>query len=530
MDQKEFEKQVLTELQGQYPDLHFELRDVEKLQSGPYRGLAVSREGSQVTALINIAPFHARVESDEDFRRVTRDLSAKVEAAMRETAMIDPERISDYGKVQGMLSVQLVCAYTNRELLGKYPHRVIGDMAMIVRINMGEKDGQTMSAAVTNSMLESFGISKETLFSDAITTGMYRNPPTLCTIMEELGGMLDMPVPAEPKPGTVPCFWVATTEQKSYGAAVILYPGFLDEAAKKIGSDFYIIPSSVHEMLFLPDTGEVKADDLARIQHEVNETELMPEELLSHKIFYYDAAERKLELASEHEARKVGKTADGPEVQHLEQSYGERPSRPDETHKATETPVKGDEWMEELLAESLPDKLPWPENSIPGETIHVLLIEPEKYPREVEISNDLKGLQGVVGGMIETVYPFDDEACIVCNDMGKLDGLPLNRALKDEKGSVADVIAGPFLIVGLQGDGFRSLDAEQMSCYAEQFHQPEVFIQMGRRIMALPIPDESVRLKEARRSAASKESGKDVGSKKAETGKDKARVSRNPER
>ena len=69
-------------------------------------------------------------------------------------------------------------------------------------------------------------------------------------------------------------------------------------------------------------------------------------------------------------------------------------------------------------------------------TLSVLKIAPGQYPQQVEIDNDLKTLQQAVGGSIGASYPFADPVAIVYNDDGKLMGLPLNRALRDEDGTL----------------------------------------------------------------------------------------------
>ena len=68
--------------------------------------------------------------------------------------------------------------------------------------------------------------------------------------------------------------------------------------------------------------------------------------------------------------------------------------------------------------------------------ITVLIVEPEKAPYVKEISDDLESLQHEVSGYIQAVYPFDDNVAILCNEEGKLHGLPLNRALYDEDGTL----------------------------------------------------------------------------------------------
>lgn len=125
--------------------------------------------------------------------------------------------------------------------------------------------------------------------------------------------------------------------------------------------------------------------------------------------------------------------------------------------------------------------------------MNVLIIKPNEYPRPIEIKNQLEDLQAAVGGYIECVYPFEDKVGLVVNDEGKLMGLPLNRALRDEKDMIYDILAGNFLVVGLTEDDFCSLTPEQMEKYEKLFHQPEAFLKLGKEILSFPIPDRCVK-------------------------------------
>ena len=142
------------------------------------------------------------------------------------------------------------------------------------------------------------------------------------------------------------------------------------------------------------------------------------------------------------------------------------------------------------------------------ETMTVLLVEPGNYPRPVEMGKELEDLQNAVGGFIEVVYPFDDPVGLVMNEEGKIEGLPLNRALRDDEGQIYDVIAGSFLVVGLTEESFGSLTPDQVKKFEQHFHQPEVFVQMGRGIMALPLPDEAIENKSAKTPEAAKDEPK----------------------
>jgi hypothetical protein len=134
---------------------------------------------------------------------------------------------------------------------------------------------------------------------------------------------------------------------------------------------------------------------------------------------------------------------------------------------------------EALFAEDEPEQ---------PKSLTVLLVEPNRYPKVVEIGSDLSDLQKAVGGYIEVVYPFEEKVGLIVNEEGKMNGLPLNRALRDENGEIYDVVAGSFLVTGLTEESFASLTQAQINKFEKLFHQPEAFLRMGNHIMALPIP------------------------------------------
>ena len=125
------------------------------------------------------------------------------------------------------------------------------------------------------------------------------------------------------------------------------------------------------------------------------------------------------------------------------------------------------------------------------------MVKPGMYPQQVQIGCELEDLQAAVGGCIQAVYPFEDPVAIICNEEGKLNGSELNRCLRDDEGQIYDILAGDFLITGLTEDDFGSLTPEQMQKFEKMFHQPEMFVKMGRSLMALPVPDDRVKKPDA---------------------------------
>ena len=116
----------------------------------------------------------------------------------------------------------------------------------------------------------------------------------------------------------------------------------------------------------------------------------------------------------------------------------------------------------------------------------VLRVEKYKPPFVKEIDPGLESLQHEVGGWIEATYPFEEDVALICNEEGKINGMELNRALRDDDGEIYDAIAGPFLIVGLGDEDFTSLSDDLIEKYRDIFAQPEVFIRTNSGLLVLP--------------------------------------------
>ena len=121
--------------------------------------------------------------------------------------------------------------------------------------------------------------------------------------------------------------------------------------------------------------------------------------------------------------------------------------------------------------------------------MRVLIVEPGKAPRQSEIRRKLSSMQKVVGGTMQVIYPFEDPVALVCNDEGKLMGLPVNRALRDSEGKLYDIVCGTFFLCGAPADSedFISLTEEQMERYQQRFLHPELFLNLGGEILCLPL-------------------------------------------
>ena len=127
-----------------------------------------------------------------------------------------------------------------------------------------------------------------------------------------------------------------------------------------------------------------------------------------------------------------------------------------------------------------------------GLTMRIVIVEQGRKPYEAELERDLETMQHCVSGAIEVVYePGRRDAALICNDEGKLLGLPLNRALRDEEGQIYDVIAGTFFICGAPEDSenFTSLTDEQAAYWLKRFAKPEFFVNVNGKLICVPVEE-----------------------------------------
>lgn len=121
--------------------------------------------------------------------------------------------------------------------------------------------------------------------------------------------------------------------------------------------------------------------------------------------------------------------------------------------------------------------------------MRVLIVEPERRPEAREIEDSLNAMQEIVGGLIQSIYPFDEPVALICNDEGKMINLPMNRGLRDKNGQIYDIVSGTFFLCGAPADSdhFASLTPEQIERYEKRFHTPEMFWGMDGHIVCLPL-------------------------------------------
>ena len=216
------------------------------------------------------------------------------------------KNILDFDSVKDKIIPRLINKDLNADRLTKYPHTVISDFATIYIIDLGEKNDGSMSVTISNEMLEKYKVSVRELHKIAISNMLSRDISTIEPIEAVLDRLLThkMGEMDEEESNKVKLEFnlsetgmhVASNRSKVYGATCILDKEFLSKIYKQLGA-FFILPSSVHELIILKKTEEMDVGTLEKMVQEVNATQVAQEEVLSDFVYEYDPVHKTIKRA-----------------------------------------------------------------------------------------------------------------------------------------------------------------------------------------------------------------------------------------
>ena len=275
------------------------VKDVEKANGMSYRGIVVADDQLGMGVTINMDKHYKMYLAGKPVDEIVDLVQQQAMDAFEERPDVDISRVKDYESLCSNVMMEAVSREKNAEYLQDVPHFDMADLSIIYRVNVGESRNQGIGViTVDNRLLNSMGVSQDQFQKDVFDQVLSGDPPILKSLTEVLGGSFIGDI-SGPDGG----LFLATNSDALYGASVIAIPGFLDQAAEKLGGSFYILPSSVHEVLFLKNDQAMEVQDLENMVQEINESIVSPEEQLSDRVYHYDAKEKVFELASDYEQR-----------------------------------------------------------------------------------------------------------------------------------------------------------------------------------------------------------------------------------
>lgn len=194
--------------------------------------------------------------------------------------------------IYGRAFVQAVNAEKNSEMLEGVPHMKMLDLAGVVRFTVDTMTGSVGTVLVTNSLCDKLGIDHGKLLETAMENTK-KHGFQIVSMAAMLEGMFGGEEIAD---DGAPGLCVVTNAEKMNGASVMMFPELFADYAKRMRGDFYVIPSSIHEVLLFPEEG-LDVRDMRAMVAEVNATQVAPDEVLSDNVYLYKADTNELVVA-----------------------------------------------------------------------------------------------------------------------------------------------------------------------------------------------------------------------------------------
>lgn len=286
-------------------DYKLTLRKVPKNNGLVLDGLCITKGDSHIAPAIYLNPCYQQYKEGLSINSIVDGLILLYRR--NETPPpLDYQMLSNYEEVKPRIACRLINAASNKELLKELPHVLWLDLAIVFYLCIHEDEAGLMTALIYNSHMNLWNISLKELEETARANTQALFPPVISSmshvieqINEELIEHGDMDIADElPDPEQSAPFYVLSSTSGVHGAACILYKDILKNFAEGMERDIIILPSSIHEVLLLPDEEDVSYEDMSQLVTHINSTEVPEEERLSNHVYLYSRSTETIGLAS----------------------------------------------------------------------------------------------------------------------------------------------------------------------------------------------------------------------------------------
>lgn len=279
---------ILDFMPSSYENADVGVQEVTKNNGLVLHGLTIRTGESNIVPTLYLDDIFKGYESGDSLDQVMiRIADSYVEADTQKD--IDASFITDFESVKSHIVPHLVNREENAEKLMGVPYKMVNDLAAIFYIDVGRNGDGVMQACITNDLMDMYGVDANELYDISVKNLNTISVPSFRGMSEVISqdfGM-DVPTPDEEQ------MYVITNGDKVNGSAQMLNEHLMDQASARIGGDFYIIPSSIHEVLAVP-VGRMEVDELEAMVRDVNSTQVAKEDKLSDTVYAFDSVNREV--------------------------------------------------------------------------------------------------------------------------------------------------------------------------------------------------------------------------------------------
>ena len=280
------EQEILDYLPDEFQNAEVKFSKIEKLGSS-YNAMTVMKEKNGVTPSINLDSYYEEYQNGCMLQECLQRMARMIRDFRRE---FNVDWIQDYDQAKQHLFIRVSNAEKNAELLEKVPHELKDDLVITCHLEVSNENGSLMSAIVSNQMLDMYGVSEQQIIQDAIENSVRIMPPTIRSLGEIVGEYTD----EIPNNRRMPAY-VISNQTYLNGAASMFYPNVMETVGEKLGGDFLVAPSSIHEVIAFPLGDDIDIAQLEDTVRFINSTQVAESDQLGDHIYRYDTRTHSLE-------------------------------------------------------------------------------------------------------------------------------------------------------------------------------------------------------------------------------------------
>ncbi len=286
MNFEEFTKLVMEEIEKWLPESfgnsEVSLNVSNKNNGMKLTGLLIKRTGSVIAPVIYLEGFFKQYQEGTSMEDIMQKI-ARLRVDHDQVDGIDVSMISDFDMCKDKIIPRLVNSKWNEDVLANRPYVEVSDLSVIFVVDMGTNENGSMSIPITNDIMNRWHVTVEDLYDVAMLNMEREDDGLFVPISVMLMGMMGVDATGNPSVETDDTLFVLTNKSKVLGASMLLSKKMMNKVVEKVGSDFFIIPSSVHEVLIIPNNPGLSVQSLEELVHDVNTSQVdLPDRLGDH--------------------------------------------------------------------------------------------------------------------------------------------------------------------------------------------------------------------------------------------------------
>ena len=256
-------------------------------------GLTISQEHTNISPTIYLEEYYKQYQTGRNLNDIAHAIVNLYHEVKFEHSW-EVSKIQNFEFAKPQVAYRVIHFQKNETLLKEIPHVPYLDLAIVFYLLLETTEKGAATILITNEMLNYWKISLEQLYSIALDNTpriLYPECKPMHVVIQEL---LREPLREDIEDS---CMFVLSNQYRHFGAACMLYDGVLEDIGNQLDEDYYILPSSIHEVIILPSSCDLTHEELDDMITEINETQISEEDVLSEHAYYYSRKGGKLLIA-----------------------------------------------------------------------------------------------------------------------------------------------------------------------------------------------------------------------------------------